>query len=88
MWISNFKNIKKDKDLKSWIKSYELLSEAIKNPVGKFDLIKDRKRFLWTLIIQFCQEVWTNEMKPYLDKIFKDFYVKKLELNVLLKSHG
>ena len=33
------KILKKDKNLKNWIKSYELLSQAIKNPVGKFDLI-------------------------------------------------
>ena len=39
------KILKKDKNLKNWIKSYELLSQAIKNPVGKFDFFKDRKRF-------------------------------------------
>ena len=81
------KILKKDKDLKSWIKSYEQLSEAIKNPVGKFDLIKDRKRFSMDSYYPILSgSLDQNEMKPYLDKIFKDFYVKKIGIKCVVEE--
>ena len=37
--------LKKDNNTERWTKSYNLLSKALKNPNGKFDILKDRKRF-------------------------------------------
>ena len=81
------KILKKDKNLKNWIKSYELLSQAIKNPVGKFDICKDRKRFSmdsYYPILSGCLD--QNEIKSYLDKIFKDFYVKDIGIKCVIEE--
>ena len=81
------KILKKDKNLKNWIKSYELLSQAIKNPVGKFDFFKDRKRFSmdsYYPILSGCLD--QNEIKSYLDKIFKDFYVKDIGIQCVIEE--
>ena len=81
------KILKKDKDTKGWIKSYELLSEAIKNPVRKFDLLKDRKRFSmdsYYPILSGCLD--KNEIKVYVNKIFKDFYVKDIGIKCVIEE--
>ena len=65
--------------INKWTQSYRSLANAIKNPANKFDLLKDRKSFSmdWYYpIISGCLN--ESEKLAYIDKIFKDFYVKDL----------
>ena len=66
-------------NINKWIQSYHLLADAIRNPESKFDLLKDRKSFSmdWYYpIISGC--LCESEKLFYIDKIFKDFYVKDI----------
>ena len=77
--IAISKIIKSTKNLEEWNNSYELLSKAIKNPSGKFDVLKDRRRFSmdWYYpILSGCLN--DNQIFFYIDKIFKDFYIKEM----------
>ena len=68
--------LKKDNNTERWTKSYNLLSKALKNPNGKFDILKDRKRFSmdsYYPILSGCLN--EKEIKSYIDKTFSDFYV-------------
>lgn len=65
--------------INKWTQSYHSLANAIKNPTNKFDLLKDRKSFSmdWYYpVISGCLN--ESEKLAYIDKIFKDFYVKDL----------
>ena len=66
-------------NINKWTQSYHLLADAIRNPESKFDLLKDRKSFSmdWYYpIISGCLS--DSEKLFYIDKIFKDFYVKDI----------
>jgi uncharacterized protein (DUF608 family) len=66
-------------NINKWTQSYHLLADAIRNPESKFDLLKDRKSFSmdWYYpIISGCLS--ESEKLFYIDKIFKDFYVKDI----------
>ena len=68
--------LKKDNNTERWTKSYNLLSKALKNPNGKFDILKDRKRFSmdsYYPILSGCLN--EDEIKSYIDKTFSCFYV-------------
>jgi len=81
------KILQKNKDVKNWKESYDLLSEAIKNPSGKFDLVKNRKRFSmdsYYPILSGCLN--ENEIKSYIDKIFSNFYVDKIGIKCVIEE--
>ena len=85
--IAISKIIKSTKNLEDWNHSYELLSKAIKNPSGKFDLIKDRKRFSmdWYYpILSGCLN--DNQKFFYVDKVFKDFYIKEMGIKCVIEE--
>ena len=85
--IAISKIIKSTKNLEDWNHSYELLSKAIKNPSGKFDLLKDRKRFSmdWYYpILSGCLN--GNQKIFYLDKVFKDFYIKEMGIKCVIEE--
>ncbi len=85
--IAISKIIKSIKNLEDWNHSYELLSKAIKNPSGKFDLIKDRKRFSmdWYYpILSGCLN--DNQKIFYVDKVFKDFYIKEMGIKCVIEE--
>ena len=85
--IAISKIIKSTKNLEDWSHSYELLSKAIKNPSGKFDLLKDRKRFSmdWYYpILSGCLN--DNQKFFYVDKIFKDFYIKEMGIKCVIEE--
>ena len=66
-------------NINKWTQSYHLLADAIRNPESKFDLLKDRKSFSmdWYYpIISGC--LCESEKLFYIEKIFKDFYVKDI----------
>ena len=77
--IAIAKILQDNKYINKWTQSYRSLANAIKNPANKFDLLKDRKSFSmdWYYpIISGCLN--ESEKLAYIDKIFKDFYVKDL----------
>lgn len=81
------KILDKKNDVESWTKSYELLSNAIKNPAGKFDLIENRKRFSmdsYYPILSGCLD--KEEIKFYLDKTFSNFYVDKIGIKCVIEE--
>ncbi len=81
------KILDKHENTESWIKSYDLLSEAIKNPTGKFDILKDRKRFSmdsYYPILSGCLN--QNQIKLYIDKIFADFYVNEIGVKCVIEE--
>ena len=81
--ISNI--LKKNKNIECWIKSYKLLSNALKNPTGKFDILTDRKRFSmdsYYPILSGCLD--EKEMKFYIDKTFSDFYVNNIGIKCVI----
>tara|TARA_X000000368_G_scaffold12044_1_gene9708 strand:- start:1374 stop:2423 length:1050 start_codon:yes stop_codon:yes gene_type:complete len=85
--IAISKIIKRTKNLEDWNYSYELLSKAIKNPSGKFDLLKDRKRFSmdWYYpILSGCLN--DNQKFFYVDKVFKDFYIKEMGIKCVIEE--
>ena len=77
--IAISKILKKQSNISVWSNSYILLSNAIKNPSGKFDKTKDRKHFSmdWYYpIISGCLN--DDEIIFYINKIYEDFYVKDI----------
>ena len=77
--IAIAKILQDNRYINKWTQSYRSLANAIKNPANKFDLLKDRKSFSmdWYYpIISGCLN--ESEKLAYIDKIFKDFYVKDL----------
>ena len=74
--IALSKILNKTENIEKWKKAHLLLSNAIQDPDGKFDLIKDRKRFSmdWYYpILSGCLK--QQEKLHYINKIFKDFYL-------------
>ena len=73
--------------IEGWIKSYEGLAYAIKNPKNKFDLLKDRKRFSmdWYYpIISGCLN--NNEKSFYIKNVFDKFYKEGLGVKCVIEE--
>tara|TARA_B100001109_G_scaffold43776_1_gene34969 strand:+ start:448 stop:1518 length:1071 start_codon:yes stop_codon:yes gene_type:complete len=73
------------KNIRNWIMCYDLLTDAIRNPSGKFDLLKDRKRFSmdWYYpILSGCLNM--DEKIFYIQKVYKDFYIEKIGIKCVV----
>ena len=83
--ISNILN--KQNNITNWSKSYDLLSQAIREPSGKFDLLKDRKRFSMDWYYPILSGCLDDDKKNfYIDKVFKDFYTKDLGIKCVIEE--
>ena len=76
-----------ENDCKKWIKSYEDLAHAIKNPENKFDLLKDRKRFSMDWYYPVISGCLNNKQKIfYIEKVFEKFYVKGIGVKCVIEE--
>ena len=85
--IALSKILNKTENIEKWKKAHLLLSNAIKDPDGKFDLIKDRKRFSmdWYYpILSGCLK--QDEKSYYINKIFKDFYLDGIGIKCVIEE--
>ena len=83
--IALSKILNKTENIEKWKKAHLLLSNAIQDPDGKFDLIKDRKRFSmdWYYpILSGCLK--QDEKSHYINKIFKDFYLDGIGIKCVI----
>ena len=83
--ISNI--LKNQNNITNWSKSYNLLSQAIREPSGKFDLLKDRKRFSmdWYYpILSGCLD--DDKKNSYIDKVLRDFYIKDIGIKCVIEE--
>ena len=75
------------KNIRKWLKCYELLSDAIKNPSGKFDLLKDRKRFSMDWYYPILSGCLNNDEKSfYIQKVFNDFYTEDIGIKCVVEE--
>lgn len=73
--------------IKKWIKSYEGLAYAIKNPENKFDLLKDRKRFSMDWYYPIISGCLNNKQKIfYIENIFDKFYEKDIGIKCVVEE--
>ena len=85
--IALSKILNKIENIEKWKKAHLLLSNAIQDPDGKFDLIKDRKRFSmdWYYpILSGCLK--QDEKSYYINKIFKDFYLDGIGIKCVIEE--
>ena len=85
--IALSKILNKTENIEKWKKAHLLLSNAIQDPDGKFDLIKDRKRFSmdWYYpILSGCLK--QQEKLHYINKIFKDFYLDGIGIKCVIEE--
>ena len=85
--IALSKILNETKNIEKWKKAHLLLSNAIQDPDGKFDLIKDRKRFSmdWYYpILSGCLK--QDEKSYYINKIFKDFYLDGIGIKCVIEE--
>ena len=85
--IAIAKLLKDKKNISNWMHSHKILSMAIKNPSGKFDLLQNRTRFSmdWYYpILSGCLN--DNEKNYYINKIFEDFYIKNLGIKCVIEE--
>ena len=85
--IALSKILNKTENIEKWKKAHLLLSNAIQDPDGKFDLIKDRKRFSmdWYYpILSGCLK--QDEKLYYINKIFKDFYLDGIGIKCVIEE--
>ena len=85
--IALSKILNETKNIEKWKKAHLLLSNAIQDPDGKFDLIKDRKRFSmdWYYpILSGCLK--QDEKSHYINKIFKDFYLDGIGIKCVIEE--
>ena len=85
--IALSKILNKTENIEKWKKAHLLLSNAIQDPNGKFDLIKDRKRFSmdWYYpILSGCLK--QDEKSHYINKIFKDFYLDGIGIKCVIEE--
>ncbi len=85
--IALSKILNKTENIEKWKKAHLLLSNAIQEPDGKFDLIKDRKRFSmdWYYpILSGCLK--QDEKSYYINKIFKDFYLDGIGIKCVIEE--
>ena len=83
--ISKLLNDKEN--ISNWTQSHESLSNAIRNPMGKFDLLQDRKRFSmdWYYpILSGCLN--DKERDYYIDKVFNDFYIEDIGVKCVIEE--
>jgi len=83
--IAISKILKTKKNIENWTKSYDLLSVAIRNPKGKFDLLKNRNRFSmdsYYPILSGCLN--ENEKQFYINKTLADFYIKDIGIKCVI----
>ncbi len=85
--IALSKILNETENIEKWKKAHLLLSNAIQEPDGKFDLIKDRKRFSmdWYYpILSGCLK--QDEKSHYINKIFKDFYLDGIGIKCVIEE--
>ena len=85
--IALSKILNQTENIEKWKKAHLLLSNAIQDPDGKFDLIKDRKRFSmdWYYpILSGCLK--QDEKSHYINKIFKDFYLDGIGIKCVIEE--
>ena len=85
--IALSKILNQTENIEKWKKAHLLLSNAIQDPDGKFDLIKDRKRFsmdLYYPILSGCLK--QQEKLHYINKIFKDFYLDGIGIKCVIEE--
>ncbi len=85
--IALSKILNETENIEKWKKAHLLLSNAIQEPDGKFDLIKDRKRFSmdWYYpILSGCLK--QHEKLHYINKIFKDFYLDGIGIKCVIEE--
>ena len=85
--IALSKILNQTENIEKWKKAHLLLSNAIQDPDGKFDLIKDRKRFSmdWYYpILSGCLK--QDEKSYYINKIFKDFYLDGIGIKCVIEE--
>ena len=85
--IAISKLLNDQENITNWTKSYESLSNAIKDPIGKFDLLQDRKRFSmdWYYpILSGCLN--DKEKNYYIDRVFNDFYIKDIGIKCVIEE--
>ena len=71
----------------NWLKSYDLLSQAIIEPLGKFDLLKDRKRFSMDWYYPILSGCLNEDKKNfYIDKVLRDFYIKDIGIKCVIEE--
>jgi len=83
--ISKLLNDKEN--ISNWTQSHKSLSNAIRNPMGKFDLLQDRKRFSmdWYYpILSGCLN--DKERDYYIDKVFNDFYEEDIGVKCVIEE--
>ena len=85
--IALSKILNQTENIEKWKKAHLLLSNAIQDPDGKFDLIKDRKRFSmdWYYpILSGCLK--QDEKLHYINRIFKDFYLDGIGIKCVIEE--
>tara|TARA_B100001250_G_scaffold378074_1_gene367650 strand:+ start:102 stop:1151 length:1050 start_codon:yes stop_codon:yes gene_type:complete len=85
--IAISKLLNDQENITNWTKSYESLSNAIKDPIGKFDLLQDRKRFSmdWYYpILSGCLN--DKEKNYYIERVFNDFYIKDIGIKCVTEE--
>ena len=85
--IALSKILNETENIEKWKKAHLLLSNAIQDPDGKFDLIKDRKRFSmdWYYpILSGCLK--QDEKLHYINRIFKDFYLDGIGIKCVIEE--
>ncbi len=85
--IAISKLVKDKKDISNWIRSYAMLSKAIKKPDGKFDLLQDRKRFSMDWYYPILSGCLNDEEKNYyIEKIYTNFYIKDMGIKCVIEE--
>ena len=72
---------------KKWIKAYELLAYAVKNPKGLFDKTIDRSRFSMDWYYPIISGVLSDSEKDkYIKKIYKDLYIEGIGVKCVVEE--
>ncbi len=70
-----------------WIKAYEMLASAVRNPKGLFDKTIDRSRFSMDSYYPIISGALSNsEKEKYIKKIYKDFYIEGLGIKCVIEE--
>ena len=85
--IALSKILNETENIEKWKKAHLLLSNAIQDPDGKFDLIKDRKRFSMDWYYPILSGCLKQQQKlHYINKIFKDFYLDGIGIKCVIEE--
>ena len=85
--IALSKILNQTENIEKWKKAHLLLSNAIQDPDGKFDLIKDRKRFSMDWYYPILSGCLKQQQKlHYINKIFKDFYLDGIGIKCVIEE--